>query len=44
MARLAAIVLILSTSVAAADYRITRDYGGYVEDQKTRYAKVRDSG
>jgi hypothetical protein len=44
MARLAAILLALSTSVAAADYRITRDDGGYVEDYKARYAKIRDSG
>ena len=44
MARLAAILFILSTSVAAADYRITRDLGGFVEDYKTRYAKIRDSG
>ncbi len=44
MVRLAAILLILSTSVAAADYRITRDQGGFVEDYKTRYAKIRDSG
>ena len=44
MARLVAILFILSTSVAAADYRITRDHGGFVEDYKTRYAKIRDSG
>src|SRR5262245_53709716 len=44
MARLVAILLfVLSTSVAAADYRITRDHGGFVEDYKTRYAKIRDS-
>ena len=34
----------LSTSVATADYRVTRDHGGFVEDYKTRYAKIRDSG
>src|SRR5712691_12608358 len=44
MVRLASILLMLSTSVAAADYRITRDHGGFVEDYKTRYAKIRDSG
>jgi hypothetical protein len=44
MARLVAILFILSTSVAAADYRITRDHGGFVEDYKTRYTKIRDSG
>ena len=44
MVRLAAVLFVLWTSVAAADYRITRDHGGYVEDYKTRYAKIRDSG
>ena len=44
MVRLAFILFILSTSVAAADYRITHDHGGFVEDYKTRYAKIRDSG
>jgi hypothetical protein len=44
MVRLVGILLVLSTSVAAADYRITRDHGGYVEEYKTRYAKIRDSG
>src|SRR3954454_11521035 len=44
MVRLASILLMLSTSVAAADYRITRDHGGFVEDYKTRYTKIRDSG
>ena len=44
MVRLASILFILSTSVAAAEYRITRDHGGFVEDYKTRYAKIRDSG
>src|SRR5215468_8263776 len=44
MVRLASVLFILSTSVAAAEYRITRDHGGFVEDYKTRYAKVRDSG
>jgi hypothetical protein len=44
MVRLAAILLVLSTSVAAADYRITRDHGGLVEEYKARYARIRDSG
>src|SRR5215468_7878328 len=44
MVRLASVLFILSTSVAAAEYRITRDHGGFVEDYKARYAKVRDSG
>lgn len=29
---------------AAADYHITRDFGGYVEEYKTRYAGLRDKG
>jgi len=44
MVRLASVLFILSTSVAAAEYRITRDLGGFVEDYKTRYARIRDSG
>jgi len=44
MGRLAAILLILSTSAAAADYRITRDHGGLVDEYKTKYAKIRDRG
>jgi hypothetical protein len=44
MVRLASILFMPSTSVAAADYRVTRDHGGFVEDYKTRYAKIRDSG
>jgi hypothetical protein len=44
MRRLAALLLILSTSAAAADYRITRDHGGYVETYKAKYAKIRDRG
>ena len=42
--RLASILLVLSTSVAVAEYRITRDHGGFVEDYKARYARIRDSG
>src|SRR5262249_5243016 len=44
MRLLAAIVLILSTSAASAEYRITRDHGGLVEDYKAKYAHIRDSG
>src|SRR4029453_10918102 len=40
----AAIFLILSTSAAAAEYRITRDHGGLVDDYKARYAEIRDRG
>ena len=44
MGRLAAILLVLSTSAAAADYRITRDHGGDVDTYKAKYAKIRDRG
>ena len=44
MRRLAAILLVLSTSAAAADYRITRDFGGLVDDYKAKYASIRDRG
>jgi hypothetical protein len=29
---------------ASADVRITRDFGGYVEEYKARYQRVRDNG
>jgi hypothetical protein len=41
---LLAFIALLSSLPAAADYRITRDHGGYVEQYKERYAKLRDSG
>ena len=44
MRRLAAILLVLSTSAAAADYRITRDHGGLVDQYKTKYAQIRERG
>src|SRR4029453_15392361 len=44
MWRLAAILLVLSTSAAAAEYRITRDHGGLVEDYKAKYVQIRDRG
>jgi hypothetical protein len=44
MRLLAAIALVLSTSAASAEYRITRDHGGLVEDYKAKYAQIRDSG
>jgi hypothetical protein len=40
----AAILLILWTSAADAEYRITRDHGGLVEDYKARYSEIRDRG
>ena len=44
MRLVAAMLLVLSTSAGAADYRITRDYGGTVEDYKAKYARIRDRG
>ena len=44
MGRLAAILLVLSTSAAAADYRITRDHGGNVDTYKAKYKKIKDRG
>jgi hypothetical protein len=34
----------LWTCAAAADYRITRDYGGSIELYKAKYAAIRDRG
>jgi hypothetical protein len=44
MRRLALILLALWTFPAHADYRITRDFGGLVDQYKAKYAKIRDSG
>ena len=44
MRRLAVLLLVLSTSTASADYRITRDHGGLVDEYKAKYAKIRDRG
>ena len=38
------ILLVASGSTAAADYRITRDHGGYLDEYKTKYARIRDRG
>src|SRR5437667_7618931 len=38
------IVALLWCGPALADLRITRDFGGFVEEYKTKYAKVRDRG
>src|SRR5262249_3614327 len=35
-------LVLLSSSSAVADYRITRDHGGLVEQYKERYAELRD--
>jgi hypothetical protein len=34
----------LWTSSASAEYRITRDHGGYLEQYKAKYAVIRDRG
>ncbi|MEA2903121.1 MAG: hypothetical protein QOG83_3196 [Alphaproteobacteria bacterium] len=44
MWRLGFILLALSASTASADYRITRDHGGLVDQYKAKYAKIRDKG
>ncbi len=36
--------LVLGSSSAFADYRITRDHGGLVDQYKTKYASIRDRG
>jgi hypothetical protein len=41
---LAAVLLALSSVPALADYRITRDFGGDVEEYKAKYAQLRDAG
>jgi hypothetical protein len=35
-------LLLLSASPARADLHITRDHGGYVEEYKLKYARIRD--
>jgi hypothetical protein len=42
MRAIALALLVLSSSAAVADYRITRDHGGVVEPYKAKYAKIRD--
>ena len=47
MRRLAFALLLpamLWSSAAAADYRITRDHGGLVDQYKSKYASIRDRG
>ena len=39
-----AILLLASCVPALADYRITRDFGGDVEEYKAKYARLRQSG
>ena len=44
MRGLALILLVLSSIPAVADYRITRDHGGLVDEYKAKYARLRDTG
>ena len=45
MLRLASFLLAFAiTSPALADLRITRDFGGYVEEYKARYRHIRETG
>ncbi len=44
MRRFAAILLVATAGPALADYRITRDFGGDVEEYKAKYAQLRDAG
>ena len=39
-----ALLVLASASAQAADYRITRDFGGLVDQYKTKYAQIRDRG
>ena len=36
--------VVLWNSAARADYRITRDHGGMVDEYKAKYALIRDRG
>jgi hypothetical protein len=46
MRRLAFLVLValVASTAAQAEYRITRDHGGLVDEYKTKYADIRDRG
>jgi hypothetical protein len=45
MLRLATVLLaFVITSPALADLRITRDFGGYVEEYKAKYQRIRETG
>jgi hypothetical protein len=39
-----ALLVVASVPAHAADYRITRDFGGLVEQYKTKYQQIRDRG
>ena len=46
MRRLAFLVLValVASTAARADYRITRDHGGLVDEYKAKYVEIRDRG
>ena len=37
-------MLVVASSSACADHRITRDFGGLIEQYKVKYGKIRDRG
>jgi hypothetical protein len=41
---LSALLLLLASVPAQAEHRITRDFGGLVDQYKAKYAKIRDRG
>ena len=44
LALLLLVPLLVANSAARADYRITRDHGGLVDEYKAKYAIIRDRG
>src|SRR5437868_3787308 len=42
--RFALVILFALGTPASADYRITRDHGGLVDEYKARYTKIRERG
>jgi hypothetical protein len=44
MRRLIIAMVALWSSAAGADYRVTRDFGGLVDEYKAKYLKLRDQG
>lgn len=36
--------MVAASSAARADLRVTRDYGGYVEEYKVKYHRIRERG
>ena len=40
----ALVIFALASTSAHADYRITRDFGGLVDQYKAKYTKIRDRG